>query len=137
MTNTTNALDLTADIIDVRDIISRYEDLVELLDIDAREVMPGSNGELEALRGERSKLEDLLSELRGNGGDEEWRGDWYPSALIRDSHFEAYVQELLEDCGYIPKDFPDWIEIDWRGTARNVEVDYTACEIDGVTYWYR
>ena len=79
----------------------------------------------------------ILEELEGNGGDEQWRGDWYPGSLIRDSYFPNYARELLEDCGDIPRDLPSYIEIDWAATARNIRVDYTACEIDGVTYWYR
>tara|TARA_R110002126_G_scaffold105712_1_gene240124 strand:+ start:49 stop:450 length:402 start_codon:yes stop_codon:yes gene_type:complete len=133
MTNTLN----THDIIDVRDLIERYEELVNLLDITAHEVLPGSSEELEELRAERALLEDVLADLRGNGGDEEWRGDWYPLTLIRDSYFETYARELIEDCGDIPRDLPAYIQIDWQATARNIRTDYTPCEIDGVTYWYR
>jgi len=117
-------LDLTADIIDVRDIIERYKVLDEMEDC-----LP------DAL--ERCALAAILDDLRGNGGDEKWRGDWYPAYLIRDSHFKEYAIQMLEDCGTIPKDFPSWVEIDWDATARNVRVDYTSTDIDGVTYWYR
>ncbi len=57
--------------------------------------------------------------------------------LIRDSHFTNYVSEMLIDCGEIPENLPHYIEIDWDATARNVQVDYNAVDIDGVTYWYR
>jgi len=79
----------------------------------------------------------MLDDLKGNGGDEQWRGDWYPVTLIHDSHFTDYAREMLEDCGDIPRDIPHYIEIDWDATARNIRVDYTPTEIDGVTYWYR
>ncbi|CAB5187266.1 hypothetical protein UFOVP161_26 [uncultured Caudovirales phage] len=125
------------DIIDVRGLIERYEELVNLLDINAHEVLPGSSEELEELRAERASLAAILDELMGNGGDEEWRGDWYPQTLVRDSYFKTYAQELLEDCGDIPRDLPAYIQIDWQATARNIRVDYTPCEIDGITYWYR
>jgi hypothetical protein len=45
-------------------------------------------------------LYDLLAELRGNGGDHEWRGDWYPVTLIRDSYFTEYAQSFAEDIGH-------------------------------------
>lgn len=112
------------DIIDVRDIIERYEEL---------EAEPDGLPDAE----ERCALAALLDDLKGNGGDEQWRGDWYPVTLIRESYFTDYTRELCEDCGYIPKDFPHWIEIDWEATSRNVLVDYSSTEIDGVTYYYR
>lgn len=37
---------------------------------------------------------------------------------------EDFTQNLLDDLGYIPKDFPRWIEIDWEATASNVMQDY-------------
>ena len=121
---TTATLDLTADTIDVRDIIARFEQLE-----DASDGLPDAE--------ERTQLAAILDDLKGNGGDEQWRGDWYPVTLICDSYFTYYAREMLEDCGTIPRDFPWWVEIDWDATARNVRVDYTPVDIDGVTYWYR
>ena len=134
MTNTLN----THDTIDVRDLIERYEELIGLLDISAHEVLPGSSTELKSLSNERALLENILADLKGNGGDEEWRGDWYPLTLIRDSYFRNYAQELAEDCGLISSNacWPNTC-IDWNQAARELQYDYTACEIDGVTYWYR
>ncbi len=82
-------------------------------------------------------LAALLEDLKGNGGDEQWRGDWYPITMVRDSYWTDYVRELLDDIGEIPKDFPNYIKIDWEATARNIRMDYTSTEFDGVTYWYR
>jgi hypothetical protein len=126
MSNTT-ALDLTADIIDVRDIIARVEEL---------EPVVATTGESDLIA-EWKKLTAILAELVGYGGDEEWRGDWYPVTLIQDKYFEDYVRELLDDCGTIPKDLPHYVAIDWETTAQNIQVDYTPVEIDGLTYWYR
>lgn len=61
----------------------------------------------------------------------------YGVTLIEESEFEEYVEDFLEDCGYIPKDFPSWIVIDWTETADNVKQDYSELEFDGVTYLYR
>jgi hypothetical protein len=122
--NTQTAIDLSADIIDVRDIIVRYEELESESD-----GLPNAE--------ERYQLTLILAELKGEGGDEQWRGDWYPVTLICDSHFTNYAREMLEDCGLVPREFPNYIEIDWDATARNVRTDYTCTDIDGVTYWYR
>ena len=121
---TNNTLDLTADVIDVRDIIERYEALE-----DAADGLPDAE--------ERCQLAAILDELKGKGGDEKWRGDWYPLVLIRDSHFTDYVRELLADCGDVSASLPWYVAVDWGQTARNFHVDYTTIDIDGVTYWYR
>jgi len=121
-------LDLTADIIDLRDIIARVEELdpeysdIKLTDDEVKEF---------------AELQAILDDLKGNGGDEQFRGDWYPVTLICDSYFTEYAREMLHDCGDIPRDIPHYIEIDWDATARNIRVDYTPTDIDGVTYWYR
>jgi hypothetical protein len=88
-------------------------------------------------RHELAQLRALLDELKGYGGDEQWRGDWYPVTLIDDCYFIEYTQDLLADCGTIPRDLPAWVEIDWERTARNIREDYSAVEVDGRTYWYR
>ena len=53
--------------------------------------------------------------------DEAYQGEWASD--------EEFVQELVEDCGDIPKDLPFYIHIDWEGTARDVMMDYF--EIEG------
>lgn len=128
-------LDLTADIIDIRDIIARVEEFEDVQsDYDA-DVFGRQWPEKE--RQELAILTAILDELKGNGGDEQWRGDWYPVTLIADSYFTDYTREMLEDCGTIPRDMPSWVEIDWHATARNIRMDYTPIDIDGVTYWHR
>jgi hypothetical protein len=122
-------LDLSADIIDVRDIIKQFEELEELQE----------NGEyLESPDCELSDLRKLLSELEGTGGDEEWRGEWYPVTLIRDSYFKEYAQELAEDIGAVDSN-ATWPNncIDWDYAARELRYDYTGIDVDGVTYWTR
>ncbi len=117
-------LDLTADIIDVRDVIARVEELEDNASPD--------------VIAEHAQLCAILEELKGLGGDEQWEGHWYPVTLIRDSYFIDYAQELCHEIGDIrTQDLPSYIEIDWEATARNIRMDYSATEIDGVTYWYR
>ena len=128
-------LDSSEDVIDVRDIIARVEDLRHVRgdDLDAEEALELTESDATEL----AHLEAVLADLAGNGGDEQFEGDWYPITLIRDSYFTEYARETLEDCDYISKDFPHWIEIDWTATARNIRMGYTSTEIDGVIYWYR
>ena len=47
------------------------------------------------------------------------------------------VKDPLEDLGYIPKDFPSWIEIDWTSTIYNVLQDYSEVTYQGTEYFYR
>jgi hypothetical protein len=141
----TASLDLTADIIDVRDIIERVEELQD----DREDYMkPNRDGHLTMIGAdwvadnpeqaiELATMQAILADLKGNGGDEHWDGDWYPVTLIRDSHFIDYAQELCEDIGDVPRNLPHYIAIDWEVTARNIRMDYTPTEIGGVTYWYR
>jgi hypothetical protein len=129
-------IDQYADTIDVRDIIARFEEVesqLEGLSSIEEAITQGLQDEWEQM----GVLGTLLEELAGNGGDEQWRGDWYPVTLIRESHFVDYVQELLEDCGTIPKDLPHYVHIDWERTARDIRTDYSGAEFHGVTYWYR
>lgn len=104
-------------------------DSVAALDNDA----DGFNGNEEL-----ATLESLLDDLRGNGGDEQWEGDWYPVTLIRDSYFEDYAQQLAEDIGAINDD-AQWPAtcIDWEKAASELQMDYSTVDYDGVEYWYR
>ena len=113
--------DFTADIINVREMIDRYKELKSDSDFEI----------------EFEIIHDILKELEGCGGDEQWKGNWYPSHLIRDSYFLHYAREMLEDIGEIPCDIPYYVAIDWELTAENILVDYSQIDIDGVTYYYR
>lgn len=83
-------------------------------------------------------IRTVLDELRGYGGDHQWKGDWYPGCLVSDMHFEDYARQLAEDIGAIPDDV-SWpcTCIDWSRAARELRIDYSSVEIEGVTYWYR
>lgn len=126
------ALDLTADIIDIRDIIERIEELPDLIESE------GCEEQCDAYREELATLTGIMSELAGNGGDEQWQGDWYPLTLIRKSHFRDYAQELAEDIGAVTPQ-ATWPNncIDWDQAARELQMDYTSVTIDGMTYFYR
>lgn len=69
----------------------------------------------------------------------DYADDWaYGAALIRDSYFMEYAQELAEDIGAIDSE-ASWPNncIDWERAAQELRMDYTSVDFDGVTYWVR
>lgn len=128
---TTREITNSDDVIDVRDVIARYEYLensrgqaIEEADTD--------------LLNEFDMLDTLLEDLEGNGGDEEWRGSWYPITLVRESHFKDYAENLADELGYMDKNTTwPYNHIDWEAAANELLIDYTSTEFDGVTYYYR
>lgn len=126
----------TDDIIDVRDIIARVEELESEIE-DYAESMTDWQANADNVE-ELESLQSILNDLKGNGGDEQWRGDWYPVTLIREDYFQDYAQELAEDVGAIDHT-AKWPAncIDWERAAHELLMDYTSTEIDGVTYYYR
>jgi hypothetical protein len=58
--------------------------------------------------------------------------------IIPQHLFVEHCKELLQDCGYIPTDMPDWIEIDWEATSQNMAMDYivSSVEIDGYEVYF-
>ena len=117
---------LSSDIIDVRDLMESIEEL---------EIELHNSGENECF--ELTILMGIMSDLKDMGADEEWRGDWYPATLIRDSYFFNYAQDLAEDIGAL-KD-AEWPHncIDWEYAADELKNDYFSVEIIGSTYWTR
>lgn len=116
-------IDNYEDVLDVRDIIEEYKAARDSEDVD----------ELQ----HAAELRTLLDELRGNGGDEQWEGHWYPVTLIRDSYFKEYAQELAEDIGGEGRNNWPYNCINWNQAARELQMDYTSVEYNGITYWYR
>jgi len=127
---TSHELDLNADIIDVRDIIARVEEL--------ETEMPENDNDVRNWvdLGEYTKLTEILDDLKGEGGDEQWRGDWYPVTLVCEDHFTEYAEQLVCECHDLSK-LPNFVHIDWEATAREVKVDYSEVSVDGFTYFYR
>lgn len=132
---TTNTIENFAgsDIIDVRDIIARVEELRHEMQ---GEIPDGTTWKGTEQEEECTALESLLSDLCDNGCDEQWEGDWYPVTLIRKSHFEKGMDEMIADC------YPDLykcipcfvtVTLDYE----MLKQDYTECEFEGDTYYYR
>ena len=108
---------------DIRDVIKRLETL------EGEEEL--SEDEDEEFR----QIESFLEEVEGRGGDEEWRGSWYPVTFIKGSDFESAMDQLVEDCYDIPKNLPDFMTVVLNYDA--LQSDYTSVKINGNIYWYR
>lgn len=133
-----NEITNSDDIIDSRDVIARIEELQADRDgfvIGApdgtetaapdqwAEEYPDDAAELEA-------LEALASEA------EDYAPDWTCGAcLIRESYFEEYMDDMLEDIGELPKNLPPYLTITVDYDA--LRMDYTEVDFDGVTYLVR
>ena len=148
---TTN-VDKYQDIIDSRDVIERIEELeAERAEHEAAtgpfrptDLGDGTTAaeraaDFDAWKTEEGVELDTLRALAAEAGG--YAADWrYGEVLIRDSYFQEYAQELAEDCGMLSDaaaaTWPNRC-IDWDQAARELQMDYTAVEFDGVTYWIR
>jgi hypothetical protein len=159
-----NAPSNSDDIIDSRDIIERIEELqseradlesavesasLTLADaLDPSSALATDKDEIEALQ---ENLKDAREYLKDWDGADELKAllalqeeaegyaeDWHHGTpLVRESYFMEYCQEMLEDMGDLPKNFPSYIVIDWDATADNLKMDYTEVDFDGVAYLVR
>ena len=82
-------------------------------------------------KGEMEQIKEI-DEIENNVDEFE-----FGCTLIHEDYFEEYTEEMLIDCGDLPKDLPTWIEIDWSSTADNVKQDYSEVEYQGETYYFR
>jgi hypothetical protein len=117
-------------VIDSRDVIARFEELQSRRDVleDATQNTDEWDFDDEA---EYETLKELIEECEGCG-------DWeHGETLIHRNYWVEYCQQLLEDIGYIPKDFPSWIVIDWEATADNMEADYSVVNFGDEEYLIR
>jgi hypothetical protein len=81
---------------------------------------------------ELAALEALASEVEGYG-------DWHHGeALIRDSYFTEYAQQLADDIGAIDRN-AKWPtnHIDWEAAADELKQDYMEVSFNGTTYFMR
>lgn len=112
------------DTIDSRDVMARYDEL------------EAENTEVGALPDADFNELTLLRALVDAGDN---FPDWeHGITLIRDSYFREYAQELAEEIGAINPE-ARWPLgcIDWDQATRELQMDYTAVEFDGITYWGR
>lgn len=119
------AISNSDDVIDSRDVIERITELDQMYSARG-EITDDEIGERTALR-----------RLHYEGAN--YSGDWeYGATLIRDSYFKEYAMELAEDIGAINADAAWPVRcIDWDQAAKELRMDYTSVDFDGVTYWVR
>lgn len=148
----TDSITNTEDVIDSRDVIARIEHLQG--EFDAWADLAVENAVVEE-RGEipRPTVEDW-ADVDEDGGElrallalaEEasCSPDWiHGETLIRDSYFTEYIEQLIDDCYELPKEFKsgEWpwrhMSIDFEAAADEAKADYSDCDFDGETYWIR
>ena len=138
-----NEITNTQDVIDSRDIIARIKELeAELADLEAE--VDDTNTEIEEAKVELADWQefnaDELTALKSLAEEAEASPDWeHGEALIRDSYFTEYCEEMCGDIGDIPRELPWYIanHIDWDGVAREIQADYMEVDFDGVSYFIR
>ena len=87
---------------------------------------------------ELGKLEALMSELEGYGGNHRWEGVYYPSLLVNRSHFVKFAEEEAESMGLIQSDVSwPYTHINWEAAAAELENDYSTVDFDDTEYLYR
>ena len=138
-----------AQYIDTRDLIETRDELKqEILDSfledfphyeEMTESFEDIRFEEEEVQGWRDVWQEEIDQISRIGEIEDEIGSEFDFGvtLIPEDDFTNYIEDFLEDIGYIPKDFPSWIEIDWEATAENVKQDYSELEYEGETYLYR
>ena len=135
-------------ILDTRDLIERRDELKqEVLDsfLETFEQYADTDSyedinfdEEEELESWKSSWEDEIEEIEEIDSLEDEIDEFkYGESMIDTNDWEDYVRELLEDAGYVPRDFPSWIIIDWEATASNVCQDYSIVTYQGVDYFVR
>ena len=139
-------IDNCKNVLDSRDIISRLEELESDFE-DWKEEQENELGKCD----ENSPQEpvqdsdfddwDELVTLRElNDVGEDASPDWsYGATLIHEDYFVEYCREMLDDIGDLPKALPWYIEnnIDWKGVAEDLKVDYIEVDFAGENYLIR
>ncbi len=137
---------MSTQVLDTRDLIERRDELKEGI----------LNSFLETFEHYKERTESFEDILFEEEEIQEWKEDWeddlqeieqidkieytlgrefeYGVTLVREDYWEEYVEDLLVEIGYLPKDLPCWIEIDWASTAYNVKQDYEEVLYQGDTY---
>ena len=130
-----NTISNMDDVIDSRDIIERIAELEE-----EREALDdGEHAEALAEWDEGDEGQELRALKALAEEAEDYSPDWkYGEALIRDSYFREYAEQLADDIGAIDRN-ASWPCncIDWDEAARQLKQDYTSVDFDGVEYWVR
>jgi hypothetical protein len=121
----------------LQDAIKDAHDAVMCSDSDTRE---DAKSELHACQQALDDEQEWETELEELQSARDEIGEWiHGETMIPRDKWEDYCRELVEDCGYLPKDLPGFIEnnINWSGVADDLEADYGSLTLDGTDYLYR
>ena len=139
----TNAISNLDDTIDSRDVIARIEELEqERADLESELDNAHDDIEVGIAEGTLKEFDNseegqeltALKALAKQGKD--YVPDWeYGAQIIHEDYFETAMDEMLEDCGDIPKDLPSYLTITVDYDA--LKQDYTELDFDGQTYYIR
>jgi len=79
------------------------------------------------------ELETLLA-FRDDVGSSEWG---YGITFIADSYFEDYARDYADDMDIL-SNVGGWpfTCINWEQAAADLQMNYSAVELDGYTYWF-
>lgn len=119
--------------------ISNSDDYINTCDITECIEELESELELDGDLLEQSDKEELIDELEKLKAFADEIGEYAfdnQEVLIRDSYFETYAREFAEAIGAISSD-THWPAtcIDWEQAARELQMDYTCVDFDGIEYW--
>lgn len=125
--NIIDSSDMEAAIDELEAIEEAHKEWVEG-DADDRGDEPGK------LDDDQTALLAVLRETRDCCGREWRRG----VAFIRESYWQRYAEEMADVTGAVPKDAA-WPMtcIDWEEAAAQLAQDYSQCEINGTTFYFR
>ena len=117
-------------------VASIEEELSETTDEDVDAVHEAHSDALSALGEWEDENQEELEELRQLADEiPEWR---HGETLINDDYFVEYAQDLAEDVCGMDRDQPwPYCYIDWDAAAEALQMDYSSCEYQGETYWFR
>lgn len=135
-----NAPSNSDDTIDSRDVIARIEELEDErsgwpMDDDGEDSIAQAADWTARNADDAAELKALQALAEEGEGSPDWR---HGETLIRESYFTRYAQDLADDIGAIDHN-ASWPNtcIDWDRAARELQMDYSAVDFDGVTYFIR
>lgn len=126
--------------LDLKNRIEEVEDESSMIEqqIDALRLAPSTAYSQITIGYLINAIRELIDEKSEIEQAAEYISDWdHGATLIHEDNFVDYVMDLCVDIGDIPRELPDYIEIDWQATANNISVDYTEVEINGMNYLVR
>ena len=145
-----NAISNTDNTIDSRDAIARIEELEQEranleseLDNAHDDIEVGiAEGTLKEF--DNSEEGQELTALKQLAEQAERSPDWtYGETLINEDYFTQYIEELIDDCYEIPKEFNsgEWpwrhMSIDYEAAAEEAKQDYMEVDFNGTTFLIR